>query len=227
MLKVRAGLEMALIDAVANSIDVPLWRLFGGVSNTLSTAATIPTTSLAKAFDLVAKYYKLGFKTLKIEVSRDLNADIEVLHAVRAAHPQCLFILDANEVYTSKEAIEVLEKAKWNLVDIQKLVEENLVDVINIKLSKFGVLGTLEIVEMLKESGLSLMIDSAVETRLATSVAGHLAARRSCFKYVNISAPFLLSEDPVLGGYEVSGPNYKFVNSRGQGGFLKWDILSW
>ena len=32
---------MALIDAVANSIDVPLWRLFGGVSNTLSTAATV------------------------------------------------------------------------------------------------------------------------------------------------------------------------------------------
>ena len=40
-MKVRTGLEMALIDAVANSIDVPLWRLFGGVSNTLSTAATV------------------------------------------------------------------------------------------------------------------------------------------------------------------------------------------
>lgn len=32
---------MALIDAVANSIDVPLWRLFGGVSNSLTTAVTV------------------------------------------------------------------------------------------------------------------------------------------------------------------------------------------
>lgn len=40
-LKVRAGVEMALIDAVANSIDVPLWRLFGGVSKSLTTAVTV------------------------------------------------------------------------------------------------------------------------------------------------------------------------------------------
>ncbi|XWS30753.1 hypothetical protein CRYUN_Cryun23aG0016000 [Craigia yunnanensis] len=121
---VRADLEMELIDAVANSIDVPLWRLFGGVSNTCRLllqlshkykhiyyiAMNIPIVSSAKAFDLAAKYCKLGFKTLKIEVGRGLNADIEVLQAVRAAHRHCLFILDANEGYTSKDAIEVLEK---------------------------------------------------------------------------------------------------------------------
>ncbi|XP_039066424.1 L-Ala-D/L-amino acid epimerase-like [Hibiscus syriacus] len=266
---VRAGFEMALIDAVANSIDVPLWRLFGGVSNSLSTAATIPTTSSAKAFDLDAKYCKLGFTTLEIKLGRSLNADIEVLQAVRAAHPHCLFILDANESCTLKEAIEVLDKLNekgvtpilfeqpvhrddWrglgdvsnvarhkygisvvadeccrDLTDIQKLTEENLVDVVNIKLSKFGIFGILEIVEMGKKSGLELMIDSVAETRLATGVAGHLAAGLGCFKYVNISAPILFSEDPVVGGYEVSGSNYKFVNRRGQGGFLKWNFLSW
>ena len=40
-LKVRAGVEMAMIDAVANSIGVPLWRLFGGVSNTITTDITV------------------------------------------------------------------------------------------------------------------------------------------------------------------------------------------
>lgn len=40
-LKVRAGVEMAVIDAVANSIGVPLWRLFGGVSNTITTDITV------------------------------------------------------------------------------------------------------------------------------------------------------------------------------------------
>lgn len=40
-LKVRAGVEMAIIDAVANSIRVPLWRLFGGASNTITTDITV------------------------------------------------------------------------------------------------------------------------------------------------------------------------------------------
>lgn len=41
ILQVRAGVEMALIDAVANSVRVPLWRLFGGASNSLTTDITV------------------------------------------------------------------------------------------------------------------------------------------------------------------------------------------
>lgn len=43
-------------------------------------------------------------------MGKNLSADIEVLRAVRTAHSDCLFILDANEGYTSTEAIHVLEK---------------------------------------------------------------------------------------------------------------------
>ena len=43
-------------------------------------------------------------------MGKNLNADIEVLQAIRVAHLDGLFILDANEGYTTKEAIEVLEK---------------------------------------------------------------------------------------------------------------------
>ncbi|XP_071691278.1 L-Ala-D/L-amino acid epimerase-like [Rutidosis leptorrhynchoides] len=107
---VRAGVEMAVIDAVATSIGTPLWRFFGGVSNTITTDITIPIVSPVEAGKLASKYYKQGFKTLKLKVGKDLNADIEVLRAIRSAHPHCLFILDANEGYTSSEAIQVLEK---------------------------------------------------------------------------------------------------------------------
>lgn len=70
----------------------------------------IPIVSPADAAELAAKYRKQGFKTLKLKVGKNLNADIEVLQAIRVAHPDCLFILDANEGYTAKEAVEVLEK---------------------------------------------------------------------------------------------------------------------
>nr|DAD29637.1 TPA_asm: hypothetical protein HUJ06_031105 [Nelumbo nucifera] len=70
----------------------------------------IPIVSPSKAFELASMYYKQGFNTLKLKVGKNLNADIEVLKAIRLAHPDCMFILDANEGYTANEAIQVLEK---------------------------------------------------------------------------------------------------------------------
>lgn len=69
-----------------------------------------------------------------------------------------------------------------SLVDVKKIVQGNLVDVINIKLAKVGVVGALEIIEIARASGLHLMIGGMVETRLAMGFAGHLAAGMGCFK---------------------------------------------
>ncbi|XP_011072912.1 L-Ala-D/L-amino acid epimerase isoform X1 [Sesamum indicum] len=266
---VRAGIEMALIDAVAHSIGVPLWRLFGGFSNAITTDITIPIVSPTEAAELASKYCVQGFKTLKLKVGKNLNADIQVLQAIRTVHPDCSFILDANEGYSSEEAIHVLEKLHemevtpilfeqpvhrndWKglgyvsdvarnkygvsvaadescrgLADVKKIVKENLAHVINIKLAKVGVLGALEIIDLAKASGLDLMIGGMVETRLAMGFAGNLAAGIGCFKFIDLDTPILLAEDPVLEGYEVSGPLYKFSNARGHGGFLHWDDIAW
>lgn len=259
---------MALIDAVANSIRVPLWRLFGGVSNTITTDITIPIVPPNEAADLAAKYYERGFSTLKLKVGKNLNSDIEVLRAIRAAHPHCSFILDANEGYTANEAIEVLDRLHemgvtpvlfeqpvhrddWeglqrvshfakdkygisvaadescrSLHDADKIIQGNLAHVINIKLAKLGVLGALEIIEVVRRSGVALMIGGMVETRLAMGFAGHLAAGLGCFSFIDLDTPLLLSDDPVVGGYEVSGAVYKFTNARGHGGFLHWDNIA-
>ncbi|KAK9091778.1 hypothetical protein Sjap_024955 [Stephania japonica] len=265
---VRAGVEMALIDAAANSIGIPLWRLFGGASNTITTDITIPIVSPTEAAELALKYRNQGFTTLKLKVGKNLIADIQVLKAIRVAHPNCSFILDANEGYTSTEAIQVLDnlhemgvtpilfeqpvhRDDWvglgqvtrvakdkfgisvaadescrSLNDVQKIVKDKLADVINIKLAKVGVIGALEIIELARQSGLNLMIGGMVETRLAMGFAGHLAAGLGCFKFIDLDTPLLLSEDPVNGGYEVSGAVYQFVNARGQGGFLHWHTVA-
>ncbi|XP_048233070.1 L-Ala-D/L-amino acid epimerase isoform X4 [Ricinus communis] len=231
--------------------------------------ASIPIVSPTEAAELASKYRKQGFKTLKLKVGKNLKADIEVLQAIRAVYPDCLFILDANEGYKPKEAIEVLEKLHemqvtpilfeqpvhrddWEglghvtsiakgkygvsvaadescrgLIDVKKIVEGNLADVINIKLAKVGVVEALEIIELARASRLDLMIGGMVETRLAMGFAGHLAAGLGCFKFVDLDTPLLLAEDPVHGGYEVSGAVYKFTNARGHAGFLHWDNIIW
>lgn len=265
---VRAGLEMALVDAVANSLRIPLWRLFGAKSNTIVTDITIPIVSPAEAAELAAKYRKQGFSTLKLKVGKNLNADMDVLKAIRRVHPDCSFILDANEGYSAEEAIQVLQKLHeigvtpilfeqpvhrddWeglyfvsnvarekygvsiaadescrSLQDAHKILKGNLAHAVNIKLAKLGVVGALDVIDAVRNSGLKLMIGGMVETRLAMGFAGHLAAGIGCFSFVDLDTPFLLSEDPVLGGYEASGPLYKFTNSRGHGGFLHWDSIA-
>lgn len=70
----------------------------------------IPIVSPAEASDLALKYRKEGFETLKLKVGKNLKADIQVLQAIRAVHPTCSFILDANEGYKTEEAVEVLER---------------------------------------------------------------------------------------------------------------------
>lgn len=62
------------------------------------------------------KYGAQGFKTLKLKVGKNLAADVQVLQAIRKVHPDSSFILDANEGYTSEEAIRVLEKLHGNYV---------------------------------------------------------------------------------------------------------------
>ncbi|KAJ0962672.1 hypothetical protein J5N97_027794 [Dioscorea zingiberensis] len=262
---VRAGVEMALIDAVAASAGIPLWKLFGGALDSITTDITIPIVSPSEAAELAGKYYKQGFSTLKLKVGKNLESDIEVLKAIRVAHPTCSFILDANEGYTANEAIEVLDKLHemgvipvlfeqpvhrddWeglchvshvakekygvsvaadescrSLQDAQKIIQGNLANVINIKLAKLGVLGALEIIEVSRKAGIGLMIGGMVETRLGMGFAGHLAAGLGCFSFIDLDTAILLADDPVVGGYEVSGAHYKFTDASGQGVFLHWD----
>lgn len=47
---------------------------------------------------------------MRFRMGENLNSDLEVIKAIRVVHPHCSFILDANEKFTSKEAIIVLEK---------------------------------------------------------------------------------------------------------------------
>lgn len=70
----------------------------------------IPIVSPEEASVLAFKYRKRGFETLKLKVGNNLKADVEVLQAIRAVHPTCSFILDANEGYKTEEAVRVLEK---------------------------------------------------------------------------------------------------------------------
>ncbi len=105
---VRAGMEMALFDALARQWNIPLFAFFGGAADHVVTDITIPMCGPEEARRLAAAYRGLGFTTLKTKVGADPDADIERVAAIRAGHPTSDLILDANGGYNVTRTLAVL-----------------------------------------------------------------------------------------------------------------------
>ncbi len=102
-----AALDMAVLDWVARTLDVPLYRLFG-----LDKAKT-PVTTFSIGIDtpdVVSQKVReaAAFPVLKIKVGRDNDA--EILKAVRDVTDVPLRV-DANEGWRDKQT--ALEKIRW------------------------------------------------------------------------------------------------------------------
>lgn len=255
----RAGVEMALLDALTRHWGVPLYQFFGGASDQLTTDITIPICPPDEAGALASRYRDEGFVTIKTKVGVDLDADVAMLRAIRGAHPDCALVLDANEGFTADEALRFLEALRaegiepalfeqpvaredWDGLgrvtresgvpvaadescrtpeDALRIAKGGLATVLNIKLSKAGVVAGLDIAAIARAAGLGLMIGGMVETRLAMGFAAHFAAGLGGFDWIDLDTPYLLAEDPVSGGYVADGPNYALSSvSSGHGGTL-------
>lgn len=108
------------------------------------------------------------------------------------------------------------------VADAKRLCEENLADVLNIKLVKQGFLEALGIVELARIHNKTLMIGGMVETRLAMGVSACFAAGLGGFEWIDLDTPYLLATDPIVGGYQTDGgENYDLSSiSLGHGAQL-------
>ena len=104
----RAGIEMALVDALARSEGKPLYKFFGGAQTRVVTDITIPICDPPLARELAATYRARGFETIKTKIGKDMEDDLERLRAIRRGHPECVLVLDANEGYAAEDALAVL-----------------------------------------------------------------------------------------------------------------------
>lgn len=104
----RAGIEMAVLDALTRDWGVPLRHFFGGASDRLTTDITIPICPPDEARVLARRYREAGFRALKTKVGIDWREDVDRLAAVRDGHPGCDLILDANEGFSAAAALAFL-----------------------------------------------------------------------------------------------------------------------
>ena len=104
----RAGIEMAVLDALTNDWEIPLNEFFGGTLNEIITDITIPICTPDEAHSIAVDYKEQGFSTVKTKIGINIREDILRLTAIRDAHPSCDLILDANEGYSAKQALSFL-----------------------------------------------------------------------------------------------------------------------
>lgn len=110
----RCAVEMALIDAFTKTLDISLYRFWGGAEETLETDYTIdivpPETAKANAIKLMNK----GYRTIKTKVGKNLIQDIDRLLAIKDGAPDCKLMLDANQGYTAPQAVHFLNELEKN-----------------------------------------------------------------------------------------------------------------
>jgi L-Ala-D/L-Glu epimerase len=106
----RAGVEMAVFDALTRRANLSLWKFFGGAVPTLHTDLTIPTGDVPHAARSAARAQAAGFKELKIKVGgTNLELDVERVLAVAQSAPAATLLLDGNTAYSANQACELIE----------------------------------------------------------------------------------------------------------------------
>jgi L-alanine-DL-glutamate epimerase-like enolase superfamily enzyme len=105
----RAGVETAVLDALARCAGVPLRTLLGGrrgaATNAIETDVTVAIAEPEVMARLAREWCARGFRSLKIKVGKDVDADARALAAIAAAAPEARLRVDANAGYSARDAI--------------------------------------------------------------------------------------------------------------------------
>ena len=108
-----AAVDIALHDAFAKYLGIPLVDYLGRHHKSLPTSITIGIKSLAETLAEADEYVGQGFKILKIKTGKSLDEDIERTLKIREHVGKDVGIrIDANQGYSSKELSEFMEKTE-------------------------------------------------------------------------------------------------------------------
>src|SRR5262249_3008154 len=110
----RAGVEAAILDALARLAGVPLFAAIGSPGAPaidLQTDITLPISDPERMSATARGHRRSGFTTCKVKVGRDWQADLASLRAVAGAVPDARFRLDANAGFAARDALALLDAA--------------------------------------------------------------------------------------------------------------------
>lgn len=102
--------------------------------------------------------------------------------------------------------------------DAIKLIEQDAVDMFNIKLMKCGgIKNGIKIANIAESVGMECMVGCMIESRLALTAASHLVASTKNITEVDLDSSLSLSEDPVEGGIKIDRGKIVLSDKAGLG----------
>ena len=116
----KAAIDMALWDLYGQLYKTPVYKMLGGSRKSITTDITIsvndPDTMAKDAVDAINR----GYDCLKVKVGKESEKDIARLSAIRQAVPkETLIRIDANQGWTPKEAVRILNGMQEKGLDIE------------------------------------------------------------------------------------------------------------
>ncbi len=103
---IKAAVQYATLDALSNSIDLPVYKILGGAKEEIETDKTISIDALEKMVKKASEAFSQGFKVLKIKVGENLKEDMQKMLAISNETKDAQYVIDANQGYSPKEAIQ-------------------------------------------------------------------------------------------------------------------------
>jgi len=108
-----AGVDLALMDLLAKTAGLPLYKLLGGFRDRIRTSVTIGILPLEETLERARARVAQGFRCLKLKGGLDLEADVErVLRVRRAVGPGVELRFDANQGFNLEESLAFVERTR-------------------------------------------------------------------------------------------------------------------
>jgi L-alanine-DL-glutamate epimerase-like enolase superfamily enzyme len=122
----KAAVDVAVLDAVGRSLNVPVYQLLGGrFRDRIPVAHSIGLMDVEAAVDESVRVIEEGVTTLKVKIGVDVERDVHVVSEIRRAIGNEPSIrVDANQGYrTWREAVSAVNRmAEYDIVYAEQLV---------------------------------------------------------------------------------------------------------
>ena len=103
----KSGIDMALHDLAAKSLDLPLYRFLGADrASDVPLSYLVSVDSAAKAEEVTAAAVSTGYTGFKVKIGMEPSLDLELIRAVKRVAGDCFLWADANQAYGVKLAVE-------------------------------------------------------------------------------------------------------------------------
>ena len=122
----KAAIDVAVMDAVGHSLNVPVYQLLGGrVRDRIAVAHSIGLMEVDAAVDEAVRVVDEGVKTLKVKIGVEVERDVRIVAEIRRAIGDKPDIrVDANQGYrTWREAVTAVNRmAESRIIYAEQLV---------------------------------------------------------------------------------------------------------